>query len=141
MSISITNIHDKCACVYKDLSLGTIILNTDIIYFAEFAEEILHYYNDNLDGSRIDFSIDPGTIAKYNLPFDSFNITLYRTPDEIEVRNHTSNYMYTEFEDYRNLWVDLYYYKDEYDSDKVAKDIMREINNFMNRDFDEYLNS
>lgn len=48
--------------------------------------------------------------------------------------------MYSEFENHRNFWVDLYYYPEEYNSDAVAKDIMRELNNFINRDFEHGYN-
>lgn len=140
MDISMTNMHLKTLGAYKDLSLGRVILQPDIISFAEFVEEILSYYNEHLTGSRIDFSIDEGTIAKYNLPFDNFNITLYRTDYDIEGINYTSNYMYSDFENHRNFWVDLYYYPETYNSDAVAKDIMRELNNFINRDFENGYN-
>lgn len=58
MNISMTNMHLKTLGVYKDLSLGRVILQPDIISFAEFVEDILHYYNEHLEGDRIDFSID-----------------------------------------------------------------------------------
>ena len=144
-NILMTNMHDKSLGKYKDLSLSRVILQPDIISFAEFVEEILSYYNSHKEGknddflNRIDFSIDEGTIAKYELPFDNFNITLYRNSIEIDTREYTSNYSYTEFEYHRNFWIDLYYYKEDYNSDKVVKDIIRELNNFINRDFEKYL--
>ena len=39
---------------------------------------------------------------------------------------------------YRIFWVDLYYNPEDYDSDDVYRDILREINNFVNRDFKKY---
>lgn len=133
--------EDKLIGNYKNLKLSNIILETDIISFAEFVEEILAYKNSTLEGSRIDVSFEPGIISKYNdIPCDVFNITLYRDGEELE-KGYTSNYIYTEFDNFRCLWIDLYYSKKDYDSDKVFKDIIREINNFKNRDFQEYLDT
>ena len=125
---------------YKNLPLAGIILEPDIICFSEFVEEVLSYYNKTLNSERIDTSIDAGTIAKYDgIPFDRLQISLYRAGWELE-KGYTSNYMYMENEDGDRLfWLDLYYSPEDYDSDLVFKDILREINNFKNRDLKEYL--
>lgn len=138
--IGITNLYEKSEGNYKNLGLSHIILDTDLISFAEFAEEILSMYN-NLDScsERIDFSIDDGTFSRWEVFFDDFRISLYRDGIELE-KPFTSNYIYTEFDNHRCFWVDLYYSKENYDSDKVFKDILRELNNFIHRDFKKYLN-
>lgn len=140
-SIAMTNMYEKSDGTYKDLPLGSALLTPDVLSFADFVEmaistEIeLYPYME-----RIDITIDEGVINKYSLPFDAFTISLYRDGFEVDCRDYSSNYSYTEFEHHRNLWVDLYYYPEDYDSDLVFKDILREINNFMNRDFEKYLN-
>lgn len=131
----------KTLHTYKDLSLSGLVLEPDIISFGESVEDILSYLNKVSDGYRIDITIDSGMIAKYNgIPCDAFNITLYRKGYELE-KDYTSNYYFTEVENFRCLWVDLYYSKENYDSDKVFKDIIREINNFKNRDLKVYLDT
>ena len=138
-SIALTNLHEKSAGNYSNLGLSHVLLNTDFISFAEFVEEILSMYN-KLDSNleRIDFQIDNGTLSRWKLFFDNFNVSLYRKGWELD-KDFTSNYMYTEFADDRNFWIDLYYSPENYDSDKVFKDILREMNNFYNRDFKKYL--
>ena len=138
-SIALTNLHEKSAGNYSNLGLSHVLLNTDFISFAEFVEEILSMYN-KLDSNleRIDFQIDNGTLSRWKLFFDNFNVSLYRKGWELD-KDFTSNYMYTEFADDRNFWIDLYYFPENYDSDKVFKDILREMNNFYNRDFKKYL--
>lgn len=133
---------DKSNNTYTDLSLGYTLLEQDIIFFSEFVEEILSYYNKTYKDERIDVHFDNGTIFKYdNIPFDVLKISLYRDGWELE-KDYTSNYMYMEDEDGERLfWIDLYYSPKDYDSDKVFKDILREINNFKNRDFKEYLDN
>lgn len=139
--IGITNMYEKNEGTYKNLPLEHALLTPDILSFADEVEEILYIKTQlNPFANRIDFSIDEGMINKFNLPFDSFNISLYRNGMELNIRDYTSNYIYTEYDYDRNLWIDLYYYPEYYDSDLVFKDIIREINNFMNRDFDKYLN-
>ena len=131
--------EDKLFNEYSNLSLSAVMLEPDIIFFGEFVEDILAYYNKTSDSERIDLVFDEGTISKYDyIPCDVFNVTLYRGGHELDF-DFTSNYHYTEIENYRCLWIDLYYTKENYDSDKVFKDIVREINNFKNRDFKEYL--
>ena len=137
--VAITNLHDKNAGKYENLSLSHILLDTDLISFAEFAEEILSMYNKmDFHSDRIDFYIDEGTLSRWNLFFDNFSITLYRGGYELD-KDFTSDYTYTEFSHRRNFWIDLYYSPDTYDSDKVFKDILRELNNFYHRDFEKYL--
>ena len=140
--ISVTNMYEKSDGIYKDLLLGTALLIPDVLSFADFVESALYIMTQlYLMNDRIDIQIDEGTINKYELPFDSFTISLYRNGFEVDCRKYTSNYSYTEFDYHRNLWVDLYYYPEDYDSDLAFKDILREINNFINRDFDKYLNN
>jgi len=138
--ISITNMYEKSDGIYKDLSLGSILLTPDVLSFADFVESALYTMTQLYPmNDRIDVQIDEGVINKYELPFDAFTISLYREGFEVDCRKYTSNYIFTEVEYHRNLWVDLYYYPEDYDSDLVFKDILREINNFMNRDFEKYL--
>ena len=141
LTISITNMMDKTEGNYKDLPLYVVLRNFDMIYFSEYVEELLKSYNDNPNSysERIDLNIDSSTIARYNLPFDSFTITLYRKGWELE-KGFTSNYMYNEFDGNRSMWIDLYYSKEDYDSEDVARDIMRELVNCFYRDLKEYLN-
>ena len=133
---------DKSNNTYTDLSLGYTLLEPDIIFFSEFVEEILSYYNNTYKDERIDVRFDNGTIFKYdNIPFDVLKISLYRDGWGLE-KEYTSNYTYMEDEDGERLfWIDLYYSPEDYDSDKVFKDILREINNFKNRDLKEYLDN
>lgn len=140
--IAITNMHDKSEGVYKDLPLGSALLTPDILSFADFVESVLYTMTQLYPvNDRIDIQIDEGVINKYELPFDSFTVSLYRNGFEVDDKDYSSNYIYTEWDNYRNFWVDLYYYPEDYDSDLVFKDIIREINNFKNRDFQEYLNT
>ena len=137
-----TNMYVKSEGVYKDLPLGSALLTPDILSFADFVESALYTMTQLYPmNDRIDITIDSGMIAKYDgIPCDTFNVTLYRNGYELE-KCYTSNYHFTEVENFRCFWVDLYYSKENYDSDKVFKDIIREINNFKNRDFKEYLDT
>lgn len=140
-----SNLESKSQGDYTDLSLTHAIINSDLISFVDFVEEILSRkeYSTPLKKesylNRIDINFDHNIISKWDLPFDSFSITLYRDGWEVESKYFTSNYMYMENENCRTLWIDLYYTKDEYDSDDVFRDILIEINNFINRDFKKYL--
>lgn len=141
MNILMSNIEDKNLHKYENLSLSHVLLEPDIIFFCEFVETILAYFNEKRDGDRIDLCFDDGVIAKYDgIPCEAFNITLYREGYELE-KGYTSNYHFSEIENFRCLWIDLYYSKEDYNSDKVFKDIIREINNFKNRDFKKYLDT
>lgn len=138
--IAITNMYEKSDGIYRDLPLGVALLTPDILSFADFVESALYTMTQLYPiNDRIDVHIDKGVINKYELPFDSFTVSLYYGGWEVDCRKYTSNYSYTEIEHHRNLWVDLYYYPEDYDSDLVFKDILREINNFMNHDFEKYL--
>lgn len=137
--IAVTNLHGKSLGTYTNLGLSHVLLNTDFISFSEFLEEILSKYNKNNSTSeRIDVFLDSGILSRWNLFFDSFTVSLYRGGFELD-KNFTSNYIYTEISGDRNFWIDLYYSKDTYDTDKVFKDILREMNNFYNRDYKKYL--
>lgn len=138
-NIALSNMEAKFYDDYEDLSLKTVLLNTDIYYFANFVEEQLSYFEAVSEDGRIDLRFDHGVLAKYNLPFDEFTISLYREGWELQ-KGHTSNYMYNEFDGLRCMWVDLYYSPEEYDFDEVARDIMKEINNLCFRDLTKYLN-
>ena len=142
MKYAITNMHNKFEGIYNDLPLGRVLLTPDVVFYAEFIEEIIAYYNSMSFEDRIDFHFGSETIFRYdNIPFDELKISLYREGIELE-KDYTSNYMYMEGEDgNRLMWIDLYYAPEDYDSDEVMKDIAREINNLMNRDLKEYLNS
>ena len=138
-AIAMTNLHEKSEGTYSNLGLSHILLDIDLISFAEFIEEILYMYKKmDSDSNRIDIHVDSGTLARWNLFFDDFNVTLYRNGWELD-KDFTSNYMYTEFDDNRNFWVDLYWSPEDYDSDKVFKDILRELNNFYHRDIEKHL--
>ena len=146
MNIMMTNMFEKSDDTYVDLNLGYALCDPDIVFFAEFVTDILAYYNNvyevtnNGCGDRIDVSFDSGILAKYDgIPCDVFNVTLYRSGYELN-KSYASNYEYTEVEDHRCLWVDLYYAQEDFDVDLVYRDIVREINNFKNRDFHKYLN-
>ena len=140
--MGMTNMYDKSEGIYKDLPLGSALLTPDILSFADFVESVLYtmtkLYPTN---DRIDIQIDEGTINKYVLPFDAFTVSLYRNGFEVDDKDYSSNYIYTEWDNYRNLWFDLYYHPENYDSDLVFKDIIREINNFKNRDLKVYLDT
>lgn len=145
MNILMSNLEDKSNGTYKDLSLGGALLLPDVLSFADFVEEILarKEYSTPLKEesylNRIDIKFDSGILSRWNLPFDEFSLTLYRDGWEVENKDFTSNYMYMEDEKgYRIFWVDLYYNPEDYDSDDVYRDILREINNFVNRDFKKY---
>ena len=148
MSIMISNLEDKSNGEYYDLSLGGTLLLPDVLSLADFVEEILakREYVAPLKKesylNRIDIRFDSGILSRWNLPFDEFAITLYRDGWEVESKDFTSNYMYMENDEgHRTFWVDLYYTPEDYDSDDVFRDIIMEINNFIHRDFDEYLNN
>ncbi len=141
LTIAMSNMKAKVVGEYKDLPLKYALLEPDIIFFAEFAEEIMNEYNTKFkDGSRISFRIDPGTLAKYDVPFDCCTIYLYRSGFEVENFNFKSNYMYTEFKDgQRHLAIDLYSKPEDYDSDELLKAIVNEIINVKYRDLQTYL--
>lgn len=124
---------------YKDLPLKYALLEPDIIFFAEFAEEILsEYIKRNNSESRISFALYSGTLSKYDVPFDFCTIYLYRSGYNF---NFKSNYMYTEFENgQRLLGIDLYASPEDYDSDEILKAIVNEIINIKYRDLNLYLN-
>lgn len=148
MTIMMSNLEDKSNGEYKDLPLGGALLLPDVLSFADFVEEILarKEYSTPLKEesylNRIDIRFDSGILSRWDLPFDEFAITLYRDGFEVENKDFSSNYMYMENEEGgRIFWVDLYYTPEDYDSDDVFRDIIMEINNFIHRDFDEYLNT
>lgn len=138
MSIMMSNLEDKSNGTYTDLSLGRVLIDTELLSFADFLEDIIHKENDRLNSERVDFIIDSGTLSRWNLPFDNFCVTLYRGGYELENKDFTSNYMYMEHDNFRTFWLDLYYIKKDYDVDDVYRDILREINNFKNRDLKKY---
>lgn len=147
MDIMMSNLEDKSNGEYNDLSLNSALLLPDVLSFADFVEEILakKEYSIPLKKesylNRIDIRFDSGILSRWNLPFDEFAITLYRDGLEVENKDFSSNYMYMENEKGgRIFWVDLYYTPEDYDSDDVFRDIIMEINNFVNRDFNKYLN-
>ena len=140
VNFSITNMFEKSVGYYEDLLLHKSPLTMDYVYFAKFVESILKEYNKTND-ERIDVNIDEASISKYNLPFDNFTVSLYREGYELEDKDYTSNYMYFEHSGLRTLWVDLYYKKDYYDSNKITVDIVKEMNNCFNRDLNKYLTS
>lgn len=139
MNILMSTLEDRSNGTYADLSLGRIILDVDILSFADFLEDILKKENDRRNTERIDIRIDAGTLSRWDLPFDEFAVTLYRAGSELD-KDFSSNYMYMEMGGFRTFWLDLYYSKEDYDVDDVFRDILREINNFKNRDLKEYLN-
>lgn len=140
LNISLTNMLEKTFGDYTSLPLSCLVDNT-YIHVADFVEEIIAMYNKmDKKSDRIDINFDSGTLSKWNVFFDTLNITLYRSGWELE-KVYSSNYSYTEFDDHRNFWIDLYYSPESYDSDFVFKDILREMNNFINRDFKEYLDN
>jgi len=148
INIMISNLEDKSNGKYYDLSLGGTLLLPDVLSLGDFVEEILakKEYSTPLKeqsySNRIDIRFDNGILSRWDLPFDEFAITLYRNGWEVENKNFTSNYMYMESETgSRIFWVDLYYTPEDYDSDDVFRDIIMEINNFINRDFNKYLNT
>ena len=149
MDIMMSTLFDKSDGTYKDLSLAGALLDFEVISFADFIEDILSKENERLDDYRIDINFDQNVIRRWELPFDEFTVTLYRNGFELN-KDFSSNYMYMEmnaedggsgFENggFRRFWLDLYYSKEDYDRDDVFRDILREINNFKNRDFKEYL--
>jgi len=149
MDIMISTLHDKSTGNYEDLSLFYILLDFEVFSFADFVEEILSKENERLNSERIDININKEIVSRWELPFDEFTVTLYRDGFELD-KDFSSNYMYIEmntedgcggFENggFRRFWLDLYYSKEDYNSDDVFRDILREINNFKNRDFKECL--
>lgn len=149
MDIIMSNLNDKSFGRYKDLSFTNILFDFEVFSFTGFVEEILTKENERLNSGRIDIHLDQNIIRRWELPFDKFAITLYQEGYELEEKKFTSNYMYMEMGGFdhtgletggnRTLWIDLYYSKEDYNCDDVFRDILREINNFKNRDFKEYL--
>ena len=139
ININISNLEDRANGNYEDVSLGRIIIDANILSFADFIEYLLRKENERLKlDNRIDIRIDNGTLNKWELPFDEFCVTLYRNGYEMD-KDFTSNYMYMDMNGYRVFWLDLYYSREDYDMDDVWRDILREINNLKNRDLNAYL--